>query len=173
MTSAVNKYACLLAIMLLLLGCSTRQSHPDTAEPEDEARRIFAQAADLVERGRYMEAARIYRQFPERFPDHIYADDAAYRYVYLHVTADPVNPLFDHDKARVLFQNFIETYENSRYISACKNWLAVLQPRIGQDSPEAPEPVEIMQLRQQISDLKSENQKLRTTLTELQQAIER
>jgi outer membrane protein assembly factor BamD (BamD/ComL family) len=176
MINAVIEYKHTLLIILLIIsaGCTGRPAvMHDQEPPPGDLEKVFAHAASLVNKGDYQEAARLYRKFTERYPDHVLADDAAYRYAYLHVTADPANPLYDYENAQVLFQNFIETYQNSRYISACKNWLAVLQSRIGHIGPAVPDEGIVTQLKQQISDLKSENQKLRTTLAELQQAIER
>ncbi len=176
MTNAVSncKHSLLILLLLLIAGCSSRTTVKQETDSEaGNLQAVFSHAARLVNSGAYQEAARIYRQFTKRYPEHVLADDAAYRYAYLHVTVDPANTLCDYDSAQVLFQNFIETYQNSRYISACKNWLAVLESRIGHIGPTVPEEGIVMQLKQQISDLKSENQKLRTTLAELQQAIER
>jgi len=156
-----------------LIGCASNPPVQQSSESGDQLIRVFSHARELVEKHAYEEAAQIYRQFLDHYPGHIFADDAAYRLAYLHVVADPVNPLYDYEKARLLFQKFIETYKNSRYINACTNWLAVLQPRKGQNSPGLSDKTDVMQLKQQISDLRSENIKLRTTLAELQEAIER
>ncbi len=169
-----NKAIILLVIMLLFyMGCARQHTVQKSVESNDQLERVFSHATNLIDKGNYTEAARIYQNFLQRYPAHDYADDAAYRLAYLHIMADPANPLCDYKKAYSLFQNFIETYKNSRYINACKNWLAVLQPRIRQQDPVTLDTAEIMQLRQQISEIQSENQKLKTTLAELQQAIER
>jgi outer membrane protein assembly factor BamD (BamD/ComL family) len=174
MISETNKSRCLLVFSFLVLaGCAGREVLKTQGSPPDPAKQIFAQAAGLFEKGEYDRAAEIYSRFLERYPSHAYADDAAYRLAYIRVTANPDNPLLDYEKARTLFQKFIETYQNSRYISACTNWLAVLQSRPGKQTPSSQESREVVQLRQQISDLQTENQKLKTTLAELQQAIER
>jgi len=174
MTNEVNKLSLTVIITLLIfIGCNDRQTVQRHTEQEDPLAGVFSHASNLIEQRAYTKAARLYQQFLERYPEHTYTDDAAYRLAYLHVTADPANPLLDYKKARFLFQNFIETYKNSRYINACKNWLAVLQPGIGKNTPVTQETADIVQLKQQISDLISENQKLRATLAELQQAIER
>ncbi len=173
MTNEVIKFWFFILPVSFLLACAAKPPIQSTAEREDQLARIFTHARSLVEKRAYDEAAQIYRQFLDHYPGHMLADDAAYRLAYLHVVADPVNPLYDYDKARLLFQKFIETYENSRYINACTNWLAVLQPRREQKSPGFSDKTDVMQLKQQISDLRSENKKLRTTLAELQEAIER
>ena len=173
MISVVIKYWFLIMPMSFFIGCASHPPVQQSAESGDKLTLIFSHARDLVENHAYEEAAQVYVQFLDQYPRHIFADDAAYRLAYLHVVADPVNPLYDYEKASLLFQKFIETYENSRYINACTNWLAVLQPRRGQNSPGLSDKADVMQLKQQISDLRSENKKLRMTLAELQEAIER
>ena len=174
MINETNKSLCLLVLSFLIIsGCAGRETLHKPGDLQDPAKQMFAAAAGLVENGEFERAAEIYSRFLEQYPAHAYADDAAYRLAYLRGTADPDNPLLDYEKARMLFQKFIETYQNSRYISACTNWLAVLQSRPGKQTPSSQESRDMVQLRQQISDLEAENQKLKTTLAELQQAIER
>ena len=120
---------------------------------------------------------RIVFDFVQRYPNHPLADDAAYRLCYIHVFDSDKNNYFNYADALKQFQKFIETYKNSRYISACKNWIAVLNhvKKRGQvvtdvpvlDNPARPEE------RERIIKLEEENKRLKNTLLELQKAIER
>jgi tetratricopeptide (TPR) repeat protein len=133
-----------------------------------------------IESGEYEKAGIIYEQFIEKFPNHPYVDDAAYRLAYLHVIVDENNPYYDYEKAVIFFEKFIETYPNSRYIMACKNWLRLLtRVEPAQKDPviikvkERVDPAIINQLKAEIKALQSENARLNETLNELQRAIER
>ena len=78
----------------------------------------------------------------------------------------------------ILFQKFIESYQNSHYITACKNWISILDLNL-QSLPEktkqgyvaGPETDDL--LRSEIEKLREENKKLRHDLEQLQQALER
>jgi outer membrane protein assembly factor BamD (BamD/ComL family) len=141
---------------------------------------IFMRANKYVEKGEYTNAGIIYEQFLNKFSNHAYVDDAAYRWAYLHVIADENNPYFDYEKAAGFFENFIETYPNSRYIMACKNWLNLLKnvnpapvdPVIIKIKENA-DPAAIKQLEAELKNLQLENSKLKQTLSELQRALER
>lgn len=167
---------CLVLALLSFPGCSDEPSVP----PPDAALEIFSRATIHVEQGRYEQAALIYSTFIESHTGHPYLDDAAYRLAYLRVIADKKNPYFNYQKAVLFFENFIETYPNSRYINACTNWLHVLNKII----PAQAEPVNVSvtdneqpaankQLQKQLSLLEEENKRLLNKIRELQDAIER
>jgi len=141
---------------------------------------IMERANVYIEKGDYEKAGLIYEQFILKFTSHAYVDDAAYRFAYLYVIADERNPYFDYKKATVLFENFIETYPNSRYIMACKNWLNLLMsitpapvdPVVIRIKENA-DPAVLNRLKAEIKTLQLENARLKQTLDELQRAIER
>jgi len=167
-----------LLFIVLISGCS-----PKTADSKDDElyyRELsaFRKANDLIENGEYSRAQQIYLKFLDKYPKHPYADDAAYRVAYLHVIASQDNPYFDYRQARILFQNFIENYENSRYISACKNWIHILD-LCTQSSADnmrktsQTDPVVDTQIQKEIQQLREENARLKENLDQLQKAIER
>jgi hypothetical protein len=130
-------------------------------------------------------AAFIYTQFISKFYRHPHENDCAYRLACLQVIADEGSPYFDYQQTRMFFEKFIESYPNSHYINACKNWLSVinkiapaaLQPKsiaVRESGEEQGfDQVEINQLKRQLTDLPAENLKLKSTLIGLQKAIER
>ena len=155
-------------------------SSPSSGNTEDPDREIFSIAARHIQKGEYEQAASIYGRFIEDHAAHPYVDDAAYRLAYLHVIADQNNPFYDYRKAILFFENFIETYPNSRYINACTNWLHVLN----KINPAQAEPVNVSvkeneklaattPLQNRLSLLEEENQRLVNKLRELQDALER
>lgn len=157
-------------------GCSDAM-HDDKGNLEAE---IFEIGNAYIMEGNYKQAQEIFSRFIMKFPTHAYVDDAAYRLAYIHVIADDMNPYFDYRKAVGLFENFIENYPNSRYIKACKNWLNVLTNLTSRPADpevvttmEKSDPALINQLKNELSNTKRENAKLRKTLKELQTAIER
>ena len=162
-------------LVFLYSGCNEFKQKKDS-DLEKESK-IFVQANILIENGDYDQAKRIYKKYIEKFPNHSLADDAAYRLAYLHVIPTANNSHFDYKKAEVLFQKFIETYENSRYINACKNWLNVLNlVNKSEENKTTSTEVkldEIRRLQEKIAELEVENQKLKQTLEVLQRAIER
>ena len=139
---------------------------------------LFRRATVLLDEGQYSQAGDLYTQFLEKYPKHPYSDDAAYRIAYLHVISDPENPYYDYQKARILFQKFIESYQNSHYITACKNWISVLDLNL-QSVPGKTQRGYITQrktddmLALENEKLRQENEKLRHDLEQLQQALER
>ena len=167
-----------LSLFVLILGCSLQDSARRIDEPYYRELSLFRRAGNLLENSQYSQAGELYTQFLEKYPKHPYADDAAYRIAYLHVISDPDNPYYDYREARILFQNFIENYQNSHYINACKNWISVLDICLKSSSGETKEryiaeqePNE--QLIRELEKLREENNKLRQDLEQLQQALER
>ncbi len=167
-----------LSLFVLILGCSSQDSARRIDEPYYRELSLFRRAGNLLEDGQYPQAGELYKQFSEKYPKHPYADDAAYRIAYLHVISDPDNPYYNYHKARILFEKFIENYKNSHYITACKNWISLidicLKSPYGETkerSVAAQEPSE--QLLREIEKLRAENNRLNQDLEQLQQALER
>jgi thiaminase len=106
-----------------------------------------------------------------------HALDAAYRICYMHVIASNNNPYLNYEEAQKQFQKFIETYENSRYITAVKNWLGIIEKteenkrRHSKTTNDHTPEIETTKAR--IMQLEDENRRLKAMLRELQQAIER
>jgi len=157
-------------------GCNKSTYQQDESLEFD----IMERATVYVENGEYEKAGLIYEQFIIKFTSHAYVDDAAYRFAYLHVLADDRNPYFDYKEATLLFEKFIETYPNSRYIMACKNGLNLLMSitpapvdpvviRVKEDA----DPTVLNRIKAEIKTLQLENARLKQTLDELQRAIER
>ena len=170
----------ILTLSLLLVLSSAGCSEDTPLEEPDPAKEILNSAALHIEKGNYEQAAMIYTAFLENNTDHPYVDDAAYRLAYLRVIADQANPYLNYQQAGLFFENFIETYPNSRYINACTNWLHVLN----KINPARAEPVIVSvkenvkpaakkQLQEQLYLLENENMRLKQKLRELQDAIER
>ena len=181
---SVVKCIWIRSVPLLLLGifilsaCNKNFSNQDS-ESELESQ-IMEKGAEFLEMRNYNQANKIYSQFIAKFPDHPYVDDAAYRLAYICVIADDKNPYFNNEKAQDQFQNFIENYPNSRYISPSRNWLSILQRITVNNDEESQissknslESDEINQLRNELLRLQGENSRLKKTLEELQKAIER
>ena len=167
-----------LFLFVLISGCSSQNEYRQAAEPYYRELSLFRRAGGLLDDGQYAQARDLYSQFLEKYPKHPYSDDAAYRIAYIHVIADSANPYYSYPQARILFQNFIDSYQNSHYITACKNWLMLL------DSYLESKPGQVYdlsgrkfnpdeQLMREIETLKAENDKLKQDLEQLQQALER
>jgi tetratricopeptide (TPR) repeat protein len=171
-------YIGFLLIILLILGCSSSQSSRSIDEPYYRELSLFRRATDLLDESEYSQANDLYGQFLKKYPKHPYSDDAAYRLAYIHVIADSANPFFDYEQARILFQKFIENYQNSHYITACKNWINLLDSC---DKSSATEkgtryimtPNANKQMITELEKLRRENEKLREDLEQLQKALER
>lgn len=167
----------LFVIIILISGCSRGNMGRAQEEPYYRELSLFRQATDLLDQEQYTQAHRLYQLFLEKYPKHPYADDAAYRLAYLHVIYSANNPYFSYDSARVVFQNFIENYQNSRYINACKNWLNVIEAGSGLNT-NVPESSSItgsvsgQDHTQELQRLREENTRLKQNLKELQRAIE-
>lgn len=167
-----------LSLFVLILGCSSQDSARRIDEPYYRELSLFRRAGNLLEDGQYSQARELYIQFSEKYPKHPYADDAAYRIAYLHVISDPDNPYYDYHKAWILFQKFIENYQNSHYITACKNWISLLDICLKSPYGETKERSGVVQepneqLIREIEKLREENNKLYQDLEQLQQALER
>jgi tetratricopeptide (TPR) repeat protein len=163
--------------LVLISGCAS-QTARTYDEPYYRELSLFRHASGLLAAGDYEQAHNLYHQFIEKYPKHPYTDDAVYRIAYIRVIADPDNPYFDYQEARILFRNFIEKYQNSHYITACKNWLHVLEfsasaGKTIHDGSETnyrkPDPGD----QQIIQQLREDNAKLRKDLEQLQKALER
>lgn len=168
-------------VLLGLLGIIASGCNQSSSKKDQSLEFEILQRANIyIENGDFENAGTIYEQFIEKFSTDPYVDDAAYRFAYLHVIADDRNPYFDYKKAELFFQKFIETYPNSRYIMACKNWLNLLEsiapapvdPVIIKVKENA-DPVVVNRLKAEIKTLQIENARLKQTLDELQRAIER
>ncbi len=169
-------------IIILLLsaawGCQPKSYTTDKALSVEAE--ILGRGNTYIDNGDYEQAYHLYTQFVEKFPRHPYVDDAAYRIAYLHVVASESNPYFNYQKAAALFQKFIENYPNSRYIIACQNWLFLLRqiphdnvsPAVSLGKPVSPDNG-VDRLKAELQLLREENQRLKKSLEELQQAIER
>ncbi len=179
--SAQNNSSIFVLVLLLIvcivdIACNQSSTQKDKSIEFE----IIERGNIYLEKGDFDKAHIIYEQFIEKFSTHPFVDDAAYRLAYLHIIADERNPYFDYKKAVVFFENFIETYPNSRYIMACKNWLNLLKsitpapidPVIIRVKENA-DPAIINQLKAEIKTLQIENARLNQTLNELQRAIER
>jgi len=174
----INFLFLIFLIGLLLSSCHKDGSH-DEINNEIELD-LMNKGAIYLEKGEYDQANLVYSQFLLRFPDHPYVDDADYRLAYMSVIADDNNPYFDYKNALILFQNFIENYPNSRYIIACNNWMYLLKlvDKNSVKSTESPltkrsDSPEIKQLRNELKRVQAENARLKSTLDELEKAIER
>jgi outer membrane protein assembly factor BamD (BamD/ComL family) len=168
----------LFVLGLLFTNCNNKIADANIENEIELA--LIKKGSLLLEKGEYNEAKMVYSQLIEKYHDHPYVDDAAYRLAYICVIADDLNPYFDYENAAILFQNFIENYPNSRYIVACKNWLNLLKA-VGHNH-EKPSVssinrqqilLELSQLRNELKRVQADNIRLRNTLDDLQKAIER
>jgi TolA-binding protein len=183
LTSVPSKRISFYGIYMLLFlyfGCHQQTGLTSGARGSDE--RLFRHAAALLENGDFEQAHKVYTAFLAKFPDHEFADDAAYRLAYLHVFTAEKNPYFGYQQAQDAFERFIEKYPESNYTQACRNWLALLTMKnatpksvvekgnrvVTQFNPE-----EIRKYTEQIFRLEEENQQLKEALGELQKAIQR
>jgi outer membrane protein assembly factor BamD (BamD/ComL family) len=167
-----------LILFILISGCAHGTGGKAYDQPYYREHSLFRHAGSLLEQGDFTQARQLYVQFLEKYPKHPYADDAAYRLAYMHVMIAENNPYFDYSKARTVFQNFIESYQNSHYISACKNWINVLdfnkqQMQMNSDTPVQPDMIKNAQISEELRRLRAENASLRQNLEQLQRAIER
>ncbi len=179
--SARNNTYLFFPIFLIFFGLVTGGCNKSSYQQDESLEfEIMERANVYIENGDYEKAGLIYEQFIKKFSSHAYVDDAAYRLAYLHVISDERNPFFDYKKATTYFEKFIETYPNSRYIIACKNWLnllmsvtpATVDPVIIRVKENA-DPAVLNRLKAEIKSLQQENTRLKQTLDELQRAIER
>ena len=167
----------LFGIIILISGCSQSNMARAQEEPYYRELSLFRQATDLLDQEEYTQAHRLYTLFLEKYPKHPYADDAAYRLAYLHVVYSENNPYFSYDSARVVFQKFIENYQNSRYIKACQNWLYVIESRpvtatrVNEKNKTTYAPSD-NNPEQELQKLREENTRLKQNLIDLQRAIE-
>jgi tetratricopeptide (TPR) repeat protein len=164
--------------LILILGCTQGTNGKAYNQPYYRELSLFRHAGSLLEQGEFSKAYKLYGQFLEKYPKHPYADDAAYRLAYMHVMVSDQNPYFDYIKARMVFQNFIETYQNSHYISACKNWIYILNlysrpERLISDESVTGDHVTNAGFSEEIRRLRAENERLKENLEQLQKAIER
>jgi thiaminase len=168
-----------LIVCCLILGnwgCGRQYSNhayqQDTAEPG-----LFERAGHYLEDENYTSAYKLYTYFVANHPHHPLTDDAAYRICYMHVIASDKNPYLNYKDAQKQFQKFIETYKNSRYITAVKNWLTIIDTMGENDSRRVQanqnDAIELRNAQARMAQLEDENKKLKTMLQELQQAIER
>jgi tetratricopeptide (TPR) repeat protein len=166
----------LLCMIILINNCSEK-TVPYENRPYNEELAVFERAQHYIKEESYEKAYKLYTYFIEEYPHHPLTDDAAYRRCYLHVIVSDKNSYLNYAVAQKQFQKFIETYQNSRYIIACKNWIDVLKKlnneRLEQNQTPANNKVGTISARERISDLEKENEKLKETLLELQKAIER
>ncbi len=169
-------------LLFIILGGIACHAPASVSKKETREIQAFRQAARWIETGQYEKAHRFYSLFLRKFPNHVLADDVAYRLAYLHVIVDPVNPYFDYSAARTAFRRFKRTYPQSQYISACKNWLKILNSlliknpsgRLSAKTDEAaPCQKQIRSLQKQIQQLQEENSKLNQMLKELEEALSR
>jgi len=168
----------ILVLLTTVWACQPKSYQPDPSISVEAE--ILGRGNTYIDNGDYDQAYHLYSQFIEKFPRHPYVDDAAYRVAYLHVLADEANPYFNYQKATVLFQKFIENYPNSRYIIACQNWLFLLRqihsntdlPAVSTFTPASAD-TGTDRLKKELQLLQEENQRLKKSLEELQQAIER
>ena len=141
--------------VIFFMGCINRADVNEKQQADE--RIVFEHAQQYIEQEAFDKAYKLYNYFVQRYPNHPLADDAAYRLCYIHVFDSDKNNYFNYADALKQFQKFIETYKNSRYISACKNWIAVLNhvKKRGQvvtdvpvlDNPARPEERETMSSR--------------------------
>jgi outer membrane protein assembly factor BamD (BamD/ComL family) len=176
--SKLSIYIGFLTIIILISGCSSSQSSRRFDEPYYRELSLFRRATDLLDDGQYAQANDLYSQFLHKYPKHPYSDDAAYRLAYMHVMADTTNPYLDYVRARTLFQKFIENYQNSHYITACKNWINLLDNCDKTSTTDSGNkniltPNVNAQLTVEMEKLREENEKLRGDLEQLQKALER
>jgi outer membrane protein assembly factor BamD (BamD/ComL family) len=172
----VLKIGLLVSCIVFVYSCTERAVTLKNGQ-HDEQLAIFTRAQQYLDDGAYEKAYKLYRYYLETYPATPLADDAAYRLCYLHVMVSDHNPYFNYQSAQKQFQKFIETYKNSRYIIACNNWLGILQKMHAGQQQKYDATVdtksEMISEQERITQLENENKKLKATLLELQQAIER
>ncbi|MGD9898630.1 MAG: tol-pal system YbgF family protein [Calditrichaceae bacterium] len=138
---------------------------------------LIEKADNLIAGKKYSEAEILLQKYLHKYPHEPYSDDAAFRIARLRVNSESENPFFNFQDARERFDDFKKKFPNSSYISACNDWLKILNlynagtKDIQYDERKTNSG--ISELERQIAQLKTENEQLRKILSELEQALER
>ncbi len=165
-------------LSIFLLKCTLLNQHKNPDVHQEDGRGVVEHVDHLLKNRRYERAVKVMDAFRSQYPRHAHADDAAYRRAYICVIADSANPFLDYAEARARFEDFKSRFPQSRYHSACNNWLKILNLYFNAKRPilerkQQRNTESIKALRKTISELEGENQKLRKTLSDLEQALQR
>jgi hypothetical protein len=144
-------------------------------------RELINKVDKLYAEGSYSHGVDLLLNYLERFPNSPYNDDASYRLAYVYVINDDNNKYYNLKKAEIKFREVIKKYPETNYIYACKNWINILnlynsfdkQNRIIGESIPNGENLEFLKVVKENNGLKIENKRLKKTLSELEEALQR
>ncbi len=102
----------------------------------------------------------------DSFPKSVEAEKAGYMLGYLHTCSD--NPRMDYPKARKSFEQFLQSYPDSRFVSDTRSWLRAFAVM---DSLE--KQIALAGKKSNQSALLEENRRLKSEIDELRQVISR
>ena len=163
-------------LIIFLLNCSSREIKKNDRAPDLQAL-IIQKADDYLKNKKFNDAEGLLKNYIKKFPDSYYSDDAVYRLAYMKVIADQANPYYDYIAAIEEFNKFRKRFSKSDYLSACNNWLKILnlyQHALKQQTKQKPvKNTDLMVFKKEIEKLKKENRQLKKTLLELEKALER
>ncbi len=170
-----------LYLLLYLISCSTIRKQ-DNSNTNDLERKLIEKADRHFTDRKYMEGVTLLQNYLERFSVSEYSDDAVYRLAYVCVIADESNKYYNYKNAEMKFAEVIEKYPESNYIYACKNWIKILnlynsvtgiQIKRNKFKQENKNYSVNDKLIKENVVLKSENDRLKKTLSELEKALQR
>jgi outer membrane protein assembly factor BamD (BamD/ComL family) len=146
-----------LLLPVATAACSTaRPSSWGSAEPQDagasrEARRLVADADDLVRRGQARAALAAYERILREHPGDPAGASALYGLGRLH--ADPAGALRNYRAAQRAFSRLLADYPESRWEAEARAWRAVVGDLIAREEEAARLRTQIEQLRRTDLDL--------------------
>ena len=127
----------------------------------------------LLEQRQYQQARCYLNLLQEKMTRSPLADDVAYRLAYLHVIDDSLNPYFDYEAALTAFQRFSKKFPQSRYSSACNNWLKILYLVFDYKRRCKASSLKVERQHRKILELENKNKELKRTLKDLEKVIKR
>ncbi len=161
---------------LIFVNCSPVSRESSGRDQQLQAM-LIEKADKLIAGKKYSEAESLLQKYLHKYPDEPYSDDAAFRIARLRVNSESENPFFNYQNARERFDDFKKKFPNSSYISACNDWLKILNLyNAGTKNIRYDDRIISSgnsDLEKQIAQLKTENEQLRKILSELEQALER
>jgi outer membrane protein assembly factor BamD (BamD/ComL family) len=143
---------------------------------------LVGNADKLFKNKKYSDGVRLLTNYLKKYPDSQYSDDAAYRLAYVCVIADKENSYYNYKNAELRFRKVIEKYPETNYFSACKNWIKILnlynskvtdKTKISSTVPGKDNYPGKKALINENKVLKQENERLKKTLSELEEALQR
>src|SRR5438105_2372449 len=133
--SAMNRIAA--ALVLLVLACAPQRTvlvGGQQVPYEEVAQRDFRKARAALDQGQHEQAARLFADFVEKYPDSELADEAHYRW------GQALEKAGKLEEAQKVLQTFLEKRPTSAFKNPAAVELGVVQARLGQTPGTAPPP---------------------------------